>query len=162
VDLPRLTVKRTLTWADAWSQRTGEWPKVHPGPVPEATAATWKAIDDSLKQGSRGLRGASLARLRARHRGVRSQARPPRLTVRKVLGWARAHRRRTGRWLAADSGLVVEAPGETWNATNQALPNGVRGLKGKTSLLQWLQDHLAIPAGRQPLDSAGQGENRAG
>jgi hypothetical protein len=35
------------------------------------------------------------------------------LTVKQILAWAKAHRRRTGRWPSAASGPVAEVPGQT-------------------------------------------------
>jgi hypothetical protein len=121
--------------------------------MPEAAGETWAIVHGALVEGNRGLRGgSSLAQLLARRRGVRNPVNPPRLTVSKILAWAKTHRRRTGRWPAANSGPVVEAPGETWNAINQALWNGVRGLEGKTSLARLLQERLGVPIrkGRRP------------
>jgi hypothetical protein len=40
-----------------------------------------------------------------------------------------------------------------WNAINQALWNGVRGLTGKTSLSWLLQERLGVPTGRKRLSS---------
>ena len=85
----------------------------------------------------------------ARRRGVRHPVHPPRLTVIKILVWAKAHRRRTGRWPTATSGPVAESPGETWNGVNLALWNGVRGLEGKTSLARLLQERLGVPMGKK-------------
>jgi hypothetical protein len=123
------------------------------GADPGGPGETWQAVDDALTQGHRGLPGgSSIAQLLARRRGVRHPVNPPRLTVSKILAWAKAHRRRTGRWPAATSGPVTEAAGETWNAINQALWNGVRGLEGKTSLARLLQERLGVPMrkGRRP------------
>jgi hypothetical protein len=53
-----------------------------------------------------------------------------------VLGWARAHCRRTGRWPTRRSGPVADAPGETWEEVHAALLEGLRGLPGGTSLAQ--------------------------
>jgi hypothetical protein len=151
---PRLTVKQILAWADAWHQWTGRWPKRGSGPIPDAPGETWQAIEDALAQGHRGLPGRSpLAQLLARRRGVRHPVNPPRLTVGKILAWAKAHRRQTGRWPAATSGPVAEAPGKTWNVINQALWNSARGLEGKTSLARLLQERLGVPTGRKRLTS---------
>src|SRR5262249_53757270 len=57
--LPRLSQKKILAWADAHYQRSGSWPNVHSGPVQDAPGERWSAIDASLRQGHRGLRGGS-------------------------------------------------------------------------------------------------------
>jgi hypothetical protein len=139
LEAPRLSQEQILAWADAHHARTGRWPKVKSGPVRGAPGETWSGLDNALRLGERGLRpGSSLARLLARCRGVRNKARAPRLSVGKVLRWADAHRRRTGRWPCQYSGPVAEAPGETWSAIQCALREGLRGFPGGDSLHQLL------------------------
>jgi hypothetical protein len=64
-----------------------------------------------------------------------------RLTVRLILRWADAHRRRTGRWPHVHSGPVAGAPGQSWEAVNRALGRGGRGLPGGSSLARLLEEH---------------------
>ena len=110
------------------------------GAIAGVPGETWQAIDDSLRNGLRGLPGGStLALLLHERRGVRSLARLPRLTLRDIRRWARAHRQRTGKWPTADSGPIPEAPGENWRAVNLALYNGHRGLPGGSSLAKLLK-----------------------
>jgi hypothetical protein len=144
--LPRLTVALILRWADAWRRRTGGWPLIESGPIPEATDGdTWKDIDTALRMGLRGLRpGRSLPPLLARRRGVRNLPGTPPLTVDPILEWADAHHRATGRWPRLDSGPVIGQPGETWNAVQSALCIGARGLPGGSSLAQLLQEHRGV------------------
>jgi hypothetical protein len=71
--------------------------------------------------------------------GARHPASLPRLTVAQILAWADAHRARTGRWPSAESGVILDAPGETWRAVRVALVKGGRGLKGGSSLAQLLR-----------------------
>jgi hypothetical protein len=77
--LPPLTVGGILAWADAHRTRTGEWPGVLSGPIPEAPGESWRAVNLSLYKGLRGLPGGdSLARLlRRRRRLRRRRGRPP-------------------------------------------------------------------------------------
>jgi hypothetical protein len=146
-DLPRLTARQVLAWADAHHHRTGEWPGHDPTPVPEAPGETWAALDAALLLGRRGLPGgSSLARLLAEKRGVRHPGELPRLTVRQVLAWARAHRRRTGEWPTRRSGPVAEAPGEMWSAIDFALRGGYRGLPAGLTLPGLLAAGRAVPA----------------
>jgi hypothetical protein len=63
-----------------------------------------------------------------------------RLTVPLILRWADAHRERTGRWPHARSGPVAGVPGQTWQALNQALARGCRGLPGGSSLARLLRE----------------------
>jgi hypothetical protein len=58
----------------------------------------------------------------------------PKLTIAKVLRWADAHRRRTGRWPSNRSGPIPEAPGDTWSAVASALADGLRGLPAGQTL----------------------------
>jgi hypothetical protein len=65
------------------------------------------------------------------------------LTVQQILRWAKAHRRRTGRWPRILSGPLDDAPGENWRAIDMALRYGNRGLAAGESLPQLLRRHEA-------------------
>jgi hypothetical protein len=131
----RLTRELILAWADAHHTRTGRWPKIASGPIVDAPGETWERIHWALQAGLRGLRGrTSLPRLLARYRGARNKSRSPPLTVRKILRWADAHYRRTGRWPVQASGPIPESPDDTWSAVEGALQHGLRGLPGGDTL----------------------------
>jgi hypothetical protein len=137
--VPPLTIKQILRWADAHHKRTGAWPACKDGPIDGVPDETWDAIDAALRQGVRGLPGgSSLTQLLAEHRGARNMAALPRLTKKQILLWADAHHARTGQWPQIESGAVLDAPGETWSAINNALYSGFRGLPGGSSLPQLL------------------------
>src|SRR5207248_2483381 len=53
-----LTVEQILTWADAYRDRTGQWPRHTSGPVPGAPGETWGAIEFALRNGRRAGHGA--------------------------------------------------------------------------------------------------------
>jgi hypothetical protein len=96
-----LTVELILAWCDDHHTRTGQWPRRNSGPVTAAPGEVWVNVDEALKVGCRGLLGGlSLARRQARRRGApyRYQEPGPRLTVRRIVAWARQHRKRTGAW----------------------------------------------------------------
>jgi hypothetical protein len=134
---PELSIDQILAWADAYHERTGEWPTSGAGRIVETADDSWRHINDALSRGSRGLprqSGYSLARLLEKRRGVRNSRLPPRLTVPQILRWAKAHRQRTGSWPIVASGAVIDAPGETWTAIQIALIRGGRGLPGGSSL----------------------------
>jgi hypothetical protein len=78
-----------------------------------------------------------------------------RLTVRLILRWADAHRRRTGRWPDSRSDPVAGAPGQSWEAVNRALARGGRGLPGGSSLARLLEEHRGRrnQAQAPPLDA---------
>jgi hypothetical protein len=142
--LPKHTIKLILLWADAHHRQTGKWPTTQSGAVAESPGDTWFAIDRSLRGGNRGLPGgSSLAKLLAKHRGVRNLSGLPRLTVRLILQWADAHHRRTGSWPTSESGPILEAPGETWFTVANSLFNGYRGLR-KDSLARLLQRYRGV------------------
>jgi hypothetical protein len=128
-----------LQWADAHHARTGQWPTGQAGPVQDAPGETWTAVDVALTKGHRGLPGgSSLAQLLAARRGVRNRHSAPPFSEAQILQWADAYYARMGRWPIADSGVIPEAPDETWSAVNQALKRGMRGLPGGSSLVRLL------------------------
>ncbi|MFI5460626.1 MAG: hypothetical protein ACHRXM_34865 [Isosphaerales bacterium] len=134
-DLPHLSAKRILAWADAHHSRTGGWPNPGSGPIPEAPGETWSAVDTALNEGIRGLGGgSSLIQLLVKRRGIRNRNHPPPLSIRRILAWADAFHARTGRWPTSSSGPIAEAPGETWHAIYIALRTGLRGLPGGSSM----------------------------
>jgi hypothetical protein len=140
--LPRLTVAQILAWADAHHQRTGAWPTSDSGPIARTRGETWSGVNAALKAGRRGFPGgSSLARLLAKHRGVRNPKQPPPLTTKKILQWAKAYCRAAGCWPDRGSGPIAQAPGETWAMIDRALRLGKRGLKEKSSLYRLLGDN---------------------
>jgi hypothetical protein len=117
---------------------TGKWPTEKSGPISGANE-TWNAVATAMYAGVRGLRrGYSLPQLLARRRGVRNRKALPHLKESQILTWADHHFGKTGKWPAAGSGVVAEAPGETWMAVEQALTNGLRGLPGGSSIARLL------------------------
>ncbi len=141
LELPRLSYRKILAWADAHQQRTGAWPNVNSAPIPEAPRETWKKIDQALRAGLRKLRGGeSLAQLLTRNRGLRNPARLSDLTVDQVLEWADAYYQQTGRWPTMSSGLIAGSNGETWRGVDWALRDAKRGLPASYTLPQLLAE----------------------
>jgi hypothetical protein len=134
-----LTVEQILEWADAHHRRSGRWPTYHSGPVWGVEGETWAGIDNALRKAQRKLPRTSLPALLAERRGKVPRRPPAPLTAEMILGWADAHRRRTGRCPSAASGAVKEAPAEDWRALDMALRGGFRGLPGGDSLAQLLE-----------------------
>lgn len=146
---PRLTHKLIVTWADAYFQRTGDWPIQRSGRIAESPEQTWLSVDAALRVGSRGLPGGdSLAALLARRRGARKKRNLPRFTIPLILQWADAYRRRTGKWPRHLSGSIPEAPGETWLAVEMALRQGIRGLRKRSTLFQLLRKYRSAKPSR--------------
>lgn len=147
-DLPPLSKKRILAWADAHYRRTGSWPRVKSGPILDAPGDTWSAVDAALREALRGFRNpSSLAQLIEEKRGVRNSADLPLLTQGQILRWADAHHKRTGLWPTRSDGSVRGSKGEDWSTIDGALRNGMRGLPGDSSLARLLDakrgTHLA-------------------
>jgi hypothetical protein len=141
----QLSIARILLWADAHYRRTGRWPSVLSGRVPEAPAETWSRINMALDHGYRGLRGGTtLSRLLARHRGSCAADRAPKLTVKQILAWADDHRRRTGQWPHVKSGPIHAVPGENWKRIDNALRWGLRGFPPGSSLARLLDRHRHV------------------
>jgi hypothetical protein len=149
--IPKLNVRQIIRWARAFHARTDDWPTQDSGPIPEAPGETWGNLDKSLAEGYRGLGTpeTSLAQLLAVHCGVRNQMRLPRLTVRQILAWAAAHRKRTKRWPQKLSGPILESPGDTWLHVDEALRNGTRGLPAGSSLYRLLVRHHSVRRNQQ-------------
>lgn len=139
---PVLTVKQILKWADDFHARHGKWPMINSGPVDASPKDNWKGINASLRDGKRGLTGASsLANLLLLHRGVRNLHCVPDLNERDIIRWAKAHFQRTGKWPTSDAGRIDEAPGETWQSIAGAFKRGSRGLPAGSSLARLLAKH---------------------
>lgn len=138
---PRLKTKQILAWADAHYKRTGQWPALLSGPVPEAPDENWSALSQALAYGSRGLPpGGSLAKLLAKHGRKRNKAALPKLPIKQILAWADDHHERTGQWPTKRSGVVRAAPQENWIRIAHAMRVGCRGFPGGGSLTGLLAD----------------------
>ncbi|MGO8749938.1 MAG: hypothetical protein ACLQNE_28670 [Thermoguttaceae bacterium] len=148
---PTLTIAQVLAWADAFHERTGRWPDVRSGPIPEAPGETWLAINCALARGRRGLaRGLSLTKVIAAKRNVRNRASLPRLSRKRILAWAIAHHKRTGKWPTENSGPILDCPGENWHTVDTNLRAGCRGLRGSSSLARLL-DSCGVKRNPQTL-----------
>jgi hypothetical protein len=139
MNLSRLTVKQILAWADAYRERTGQWPKPNTAPqdIPAAPGETWRNVHQALQKGLRGLpAGSSLPQLLRKHRGVRNVHGLPRLTTHQILAWARAYHAKNGQWPTCRClpQPIEGTLGETWFNVDQALRKGLRGLAGGSSL----------------------------
>ncbi|HUE74785.1 MAG TPA: hypothetical protein VMP01_28205 [Pirellulaceae bacterium] len=145
---PPLTIDQILSWADDWFAAHGRWPNIKSGLIPGTIDDTWARIDDALRQGYRGLPKKrprlSLARLLEKHRSVRNSEYPPRLSLGRIILWAKQYQMRTGQWPKEHSGAIQGAPGETWLAIDMALRKGRRGLKSGSSLAKLLSRHCGV------------------
>lgn len=151
-NLPKLSHRLILVWADEHRRRTGMWPHVGAGTVVNVPGESWANIHAALREGTRGLRGGeTLAGLLAKRRGVRKHYHRPPLSLEQILEWADMHKARTGRWPTPRSGRVRDASVETWLGIDTSLKSGSRGLTGGKSLVQVLaecrgaRNHLHLP-----------------
>jgi hypothetical protein len=88
---------------------------------------------------------------------------PPTLTESQVLVWADAHHRWTGEWPIKFSGPVAGVKRLSWNAVDNSLRIGRRGLPGGSSLAQLLEVQRGVRqrAGRpRPSGRSGAGLGR--
>ncbi len=139
-----LTIPQILKWADAHHERTGAYPIGASGAVEDAPGEEWGEISAALSGAHRSLPGgSSLARLLAKHRGVRNRKALLDLSTKQILAWADAHLKRTGELPGQLSGPIPESNGETWMSVAGAMKAGRRGMKRGVSLTKLL-------AGRGP------------
>ena len=151
----QLTVEQILTWADAYHATNGRWPIAAPVSIAGVPGESWARIDQALRRRERGLSGySSLARLLAACRGAGNLTGPPRLRVDHILAWADSYHAAHGRWPIAAPVAVAVAPEESWEAIDQALRQGERGLPAGSSLTRLLAERRGTRnrKGPPPLD----------
>lgn len=142
VDRPRrdlLNWTAVRSWARAFQRRTGHWPTRRAGPVREQPGERWSAVIAAMSSGSRGLPAGSSFRSAAIHRSR------PRVTVDRILVWARAHERRTGQWPRSDATPIPESSdGATWKQIDQFLRRCRCGLPTSTTLARLLSARCGV------------------
>jgi hypothetical protein len=149
-DLPPLSVEQVLAWADAFRERTGEWPKQKHWRevIPGSGGETWGNVIQAVARGLRGFPGGgTLSDLLAEHRGVRNVGRLPPLTEGQILAWADAHFAAHGGWptCRCPEQVIPGTPGERWFNVDQALRKGLRSLPGGSSLPKLLAERRGVP-----------------
>jgi superfamily II DNA or RNA helicase len=135
-----LTEKQILRWADDFFRRRSFYPSVSEVESP-APRETWRAIDNALRSGTRGLRGGgSLWQLLKDNRGLTKTTRSVNLSESQIMDWADDFFGEHGRWPDQKSG---EIPGteEDWKSLDVALQKGYRNLDGGSSISQLLEKH---------------------
>src|SRR5262249_609658 len=143
--LSPLSEAQILNWADVYHRQTGTWPTAKSGKIADSSGETWAGVSAALLVGKRGLSGgSSLARLLARHRGVRNRSNLPSLSDEQILEWADAHHARHGVWPSARPELLESAEGETWPSVAMALQRGHRGLSGGSPLAFLLAEQRGV------------------
>jgi hypothetical protein len=141
---PDLTTDDVLAWADAFFERTGDWPTHRSGPIPEEPGETWRLVAGALAFGLRGFsRGGSIPRFLYEHRG-QCNSHDQKFTEKQILAWADAWYARTGYWPNQNSGHIPGSHGLTWVVVERALKVGRGLLPGGSSLTQLLIQHRGI------------------
>lgn len=149
-DLPPLSVGQVLAWADAFFQKTGEWPKQKHWrePIPDSGGETWGNVIQAVAVGLRGFNGdGTLFDLLAKHRGVRNVGNLPPLTEKQILAWADSYFAAHGEWptCRCPEQTIPDTGGERWFNLDQVLRKGLRGLPGGSSLPKLLAKYRAVP-----------------
>jgi hypothetical protein len=147
---PDLDEDDVLAWADAFFERTGDWPKAESGPIPEAPGETWLLVSAALALGLRGFRrGGSIPRFLNEHRGRYNRA-DQRFAVGQILAWADDWHERTGDWPQAPSGKIPGAGGVKWSIVDDSLRTGRGVMPGGSSLSRLLFSERGVDR-RPPL-----------
>ena len=143
MDLPPLSIKQILAWADEHKAATGNWPGKETGAITR-TDETWAGINTALNRGMRGFAGgSSLAKLLVKHRGVRNFKALPPLNIKQIMVWVDLHKEATNDWPNQNSGRV-RGTDETWLGIDATLRAGRRGLPGGSSLSKLLAEHCGV------------------
>lgn len=142
-DLPPLSVKQVLAWADDFHEQTGEWPKQKHWPevIPDSNGETWGSVIQAIAKGLRGFPGGeTLFDLLAKHRGLRNVGHLPPLSEVHILKWANAYHAKHRNWPTCRcmEQVIPGTSGERWFNVDQALRKGLRGLLGGSSLSKLL------------------------
>ena len=150
---PRGSEDDVLKWADAHHEWHGEWPNCRSGPIPEAAAETWLAVDCGMRDGLRGFPGgSSLGEPPLKRRGVRNgRIAPPLPDFGVTPGWRHGHSSAeyvfwpTGRsvlrspMLLGESGSTIKGLHEGWagGGWTAAGPPGGRSLRPLVPRRRW-------------------------
>ena len=152
---PNFTILQILTWADDWRSRTGEWPSLDSGKIPDSGGINWNIVDGALRLGRGELPvGSSLSRLLAAERGAIQSVHHLSLTEEQILAWADAYHSQTGGWPQKDSGPLARSEGINWATIDGALRYGRAGLAAGSSLARLLaaKRGVAHRSEQPPLD----------
>lgn len=142
---PTLDVKTILAWADAHHIRHGKYPTSKSGLIAGSEGITWRAVDHSLRLGTRGLPGnETLVMLLQRERDKINPVDRPPLTVERILTLADSYYFLHGVYPTKLSGWASTHLGETWAGIDEALRNARRGLPGGSSLSRVLQERRGL------------------
>ena len=139
-----LSAEDVLAWADAFRERTGDWPTCDSGPIPEAPGETWLLVEAALALGLRGFPpGGSIPRFLDEHRG-RYNCMGQKFTMEQVLAWADAWYARTGDWPYILSGVIPGSGGVTWRGVDRAFRCGRGMVRGGSSLAHVLASRRGV------------------
>lgn len=151
IHIPHVQV---VEWADAYRRRHGRWPHYRSGSVDGVPGLTWGRINAYLSVPRRGRAGGqTLAKLLQARRGESGKTTHPAFKLSEIVAWAKAFRRRSGRWPQPNDADSVA--GWHWSSINRALFVGqVRGVAAGTRLPALLAQRCGAPykpPSRSPL-----------
>src|SRR5262249_6262774 len=134
-NLPDFTESVILQWAREHFAQAGKWPTRYSGKVLSNPEENWRGVENALRVGLRGLPGgSSLAQLLEAKCNVPNRMNLRKLSRRLIVTLAKEFFEKPGSWPTTDSGDVDGVEALTWNAVDQALRKGSRGLPGGSSL----------------------------
>jgi len=143
-DLPDLSEQEILEWADAFHDRTGQWPTAQSGPIPESPGETWLAVEAALDIGLRGFPGGlTILRLLADNRGLYHRDESM-YSIDQVLSWCDAWHEQTGHWPTRDSGTIPDTGGIRWISVDIALRHGRGSIPSGSSLARLLAERRGV------------------
>ena len=136
-----LTEEQIILWAKEYYKVHNHWPKSDDNHIINGSNdETWTGINSALNVAGRGLpRKISLASL-LQEAGLKRNFKKSPITLDKILEWADAHKKATGKWPNQTSGNIIGVLDENWANVEQALQSGLRGLD-KSSLAKLLEKH---------------------
>ncbi len=122
---------------DDYREEHGAWPT-------RESLVTVDAADTRLRCG-KAVGTMSFATLIADELGPRTRMSQPSLTTEMILQWADAHKKVTGEWPTAGSGMILHSPNEDWGLLSRSMRRGMRGLNEAISLSKLLERERAVP-----------------
>lgn len=150
----RLAEDQIFCWAQSHFRRTGKWPQVADGPIPESSGANWDNINRALIHGFRGLPGGTCLKKLLVDRqviGPESLALRSVLTPDQIWEWAQTFHEGHGNWPVVTSGPIDGTKDDTWSKVGSSLSTGNRGLPGGSSLARFLASRGVLGRRRSNL-----------
>jgi len=150
---PDLSLREITRWVKNHRARTGRWPSVLSGSIPESPGDNWLGVNNALINGHRGLpAGLTLSKFLQANFDRKPGKQALHFSHRKVLSWAKEYHRRHGKWPTRAQSTVVGAPqGVTWGTVRNALNRDRRERGDGLTLASIINRHRGVSdSGRMP------------